>query len=150
MNSNSRFHLLIGSTIGASLVVGAVSVVLYYIFFPPYFRGWGELTPDGAVAGWVVNQAEPSARVEVQLFIDGRFVASRIAELPRPDVVAAGWTRDDRCGYEFPLPALSPGEHESRVYAVHIVKGGAYRTLQLSGNPLRFRIDDKGRVNALE
>ena len=40
-----------------------------------------KLTETG-ISGWAVNNASPWERVEVQLFIDGKFVASAIADQP--------------------------------------------------------------------
>ncbi len=148
MNSSLKTHLLIGIPAAAALSVGAASVLFYLYFFPPQFRGWGEVTARRSVAGWAINLSAPASRVEVQLYVDGRFVARAGADLPRPDVVAAGWTKDARCGYDFPLPPLPAGEHEARLYAVHKVGAGSYLTLQMLGAPLRFRIDENGKASA--
>jgi hypothetical protein len=150
MTSRRRLHLLVGIPTGLTLLVGALTVGLSSVFFPPHFQGWGELTPGGAVAGWAVNRAAPAERVEVQLYVDGRFVAGRTADLPRPDVSAAGYARDERCGYEFALPPLAAGRHEARVYATHKVWAGTYRTLLLTGRPIGFTVDDGGRVSATQ
>lgn len=131
----------------ATLLVAAAAVVAYTVFFPPSFRGWGEVTPGGRIAGWAIDRNDAARRVEVQLYVDGRFVAARAADLPRPDVVAAGWTPDERCGYSFDAPVLAPGHHEARVYATHAVAGGRYVTLQMTGNPLRFTVDEAGRAH---
>lgn len=144
-------HLLIGIPLAAALSLGAASVYLHYVFFPPRFRGWGEVAAARrSISGWVVDRAGPKGPVEVQLYIDDRFVAQGVAELPRPDVAEAGWARDDRCGYSFKVPALSVGEHEARVYAVHRVGGGAHVTLQTTGNPLRFRVESDGAVRPVD
>jgi len=133
-----RTHLAIAALVCATLVVGALTLGARHTRFPPHFRGFGELTPRGEVAGWAVNSARPSERVEVQLYVDGRFVAHQLASLPRPDVLAAGRTADERCGYNFPLPALPPGPHEARVYALHAAAGAGQHTLQQLGHALRF------------
>jgi hypothetical protein len=145
-----RTHTPLALLVGATVVCGALAVGAREVFFPPRFRGFGEMTAGGRVAGWVVDGREAASRpVEVQLYIDGVFVAAAAADLPRPDVVAAGQARDERCGYSFALPALAAGEHESRVYAAHAVGGGgAYRTLQQTGAALRFRVGEGGRVVA--
>jgi hypothetical protein len=148
MSFGRRLHLLVGVPTALTLLVGAAAVWLSAVFFPPHFQGWGEVTREGAVAGWAVNRAAPSERVEVQLYVDGRFVAGRTADQPRPDVAAAGHARDERCGYSFKLPPLAPGPHEARVYAAHAVGAGSYLTLQLTGRPLRFNVDANGRVSA--
>lgn len=139
--SPRRWQLITALLTALTLVGGAAAVYLYASYFPPYYRGWGEVTAHRTVAGWAVNERLPEERVEVQLYIDGRFVAGGVANLPRPDVVAAGRARDERCGYSFDLPALAEGEHEARVYALHKVGDGSYRTLQMTGEPLRFKSD---------
>lgn len=150
MSYRSRSHLLIAALLGLTLVISAASVAAYFKTFPPRFRGWGEVAARRTIAGWVVDKAEPSRRVEVQLYIDGAFAASGIADLSRPDVVSAGLAADERCGYGFEIPALAKGEHVARVYAVHEVGSGNYRTLQLTGDPLRFAVDVNGKVSTPE
>ena len=83
-----------------------------------------------------MDNAEPWQRVEVQLFVDGNFAGTQVAQLSRPDVSAAGWAKDEWHGYEFVLDGLSVGTHEARVYALH--RSGERNTLQLLGNPIRF------------
>lgn len=143
-----RTHTLVATLVGATLLVGALAVVARSVFFPTRLRGWGEVTREGRVAGWAVDRSEPSRRVEVQLYVDGRFAEAGVAEWPRQDVVAAGEARDERCGYSFGLPPLAEGAHEARVFAAHAVEGGAYRTLQMTGAPLRFTVDAAGKVSA--
>jgi hypothetical protein len=130
-------HLLIVKSILDTIFVGALAVVVYARLFPPTFHGWGEAVAESrSISGWAVNNADPWGRVEVQLFIDGNFVGTTVAQLSRPDVRAAGWAKDEWHGYEFNLTGLSEGMHEARVYALH--RSGARYTLQLLGNPIRF------------
>jgi hypothetical protein len=129
-----------------TLAVGGWAVWVEYSSFPPHFRGFGEVTHKGEVAGWAVDASRPGARVEVELYVDGRFVAHDVASLPRPDVVAAGRTSDPDCGYRFPLPILAAGTHEARVYALHAPGPADRRTLKQLGDPLRFDTGDDGLV----
>lgn len=144
-SSASLVHILIGKSVVETLLVGALAVFTYLTVLPPYFHGWGEITKTG-VAGWAVNNAEPWDRVEVQLYINGGFFAQGVADKSRPDVPAAGWSRDEWHGYEFPVGALGQGTHEARVYAVHHSGNGARKTLQLLGNSITFSIDSNGRL----
>jgi hypothetical protein len=141
--SGKLAHLLIAKSIAETLLVASIAVIFFLTLFPPYFRGWGEATPH-AIAGWAVNEAVPAERVEVQLFIDGRFTGSDSAVLSRPDVRAAGWSDDDWHGYSFAPQSLSPGEHMAQVYALHSNGAGTRRTLQLLGDPIRFVVDNNG------
>jgi hypothetical protein len=148
MNSPSLklTNVLIGKAIFEILLVGAIAVGSYISMFPPTFHGWGEAVPDAkSIAGWAVNSAEPWARVEVQLFIDENFVATQTAQLPRPDVKAAGWAKDDWHGYGFQLPNLKPGRHEARVYALHASGYAERYTLQLLGDPIIVEVDQNGK-----
>lgn len=147
MRGPHKTQLLLAALTALMLVVGAVAVVLYTALYPPHFRGWGEVVADRrTVAGWVVNARDMRARVEVQLYVDGQFAGAGLADRPRPDVVRAGRADEERCGYDFKIPPLAPGEHEARVYALHAVAGRSPRTLLLTGTPLRFRVEEGGRV----
>jgi hypothetical protein len=67
-----------------------------------------------------------------------------VASLSRPDVLAAGWSRDEWHGYSFPMAGLTPGVHEARVYALHSSGKGARYTLQLLGDPIQFEVRTDG------
>lgn len=146
-NQNRKLvHALIGKSIVETLLVGALAVFTFITVFPPTFHGWGEVS-DTNIAGWAVNNAEPYQRVHVQLFIDGQLVAARVADAARPDVSAAGWARDPWHGYVFPVPALTNGRHEARVYAVHVSGSGKRKSLQLLGEPVLFMTDSEGKIS---
>lgn len=130
-------NLLIGKSILETILVSTIAVVVYVNDFPPTFKGWGEALVDSrSIAGWAVNNAAPWERVEVQLFVDGKLYSAQVAQLSRPDVVAAGWSKDEWHGYNFAITDLPPGSHEARVYALH--RNGDRYTLQLLGDPIRF------------
>ena len=144
--SHLKVHLVFAALVCVTLAAGAYAVWVEYSSFPPHFRGFGEVTRKGEVAGWAVDPRNPGARVEVELYVDGRFVAHGVASLPRPDVLAAGRATDPDCGYRFPLPALDAGPHEARVYALHAPGPADRRTLKQLGDPLRFDTGADGRV----
>ena len=146
--STSLVHALIGKSILETLLVGALAVFTFITVLPPYFHGWGEVTNTG-ISGWVVNDAAPWNRVQVQLFIDGEFVASAVANESRRDVLLAGWSKDEWHGYTFPVTSLTVGLHEARVYALHESGAGTRKTLQLVGDPIQFSVDAKGDLLAL-
>ena len=135
--STRLVHLLIGKSIVETLLVGALAVFTFITVFPPYFHGWGEVTESG-ISGWAVNNASPWERVEVQLFVDGKFVADAVANEPRPDVLAAGWAKDRMARLYLPPFGTEPGYHEARVYALHDSGGGKRKSLQLLGDPIPF------------
>lgn len=138
---NGLTYLLIAKSIAEATLVAVLALIFYFTAFPPYYRGWGEVTAERRVAGWAVNAAAPWDRVEVYLYIDGRFVAGGTANLSRPDVSGAGFARDEWHGYVFDLPPLEKGEHEARVYAIHKSASGGHQTLQLLGKPIRFSVE---------
>lgn len=146
MNTDSPsklIHFLIGKSVVEALLITGVSVGFYFATTNPYLRGWLDRADDQTVSGWAVNEANMGTRVEVQLYIDDKFVDDRPAAEFRPDVHTAKRANDDWHGFVFRTPPLPAGEHEARVYAVHASVGGARRTLQLIGKPLRFRIETR-------
>jgi hypothetical protein len=145
MNKPQLVNLLIGKSIAETLLVGAIAVGAYLNAFPPTFHGWGEaVTESRSIAGWAVNDAAPWERVEVQVFVDGKLGGAQTANLSRPDVVAAGWAKDEWHGYNFPLSSITAGNHEARVYALRESGGAARYTLQLLGDPIGFVVNADG------
>ena len=138
-------HLLIAKSMAEALLITAVSVGFYFVTTNPYLRGVLDYADNQTVAGWAVDEAHPAARVEVQLYIDGIFVADQAAAGFRPDLRAAKRAEDDWHGFVFKLPPIPPGEHEARVYATQANGAGARRTLQLIGKPLHFQISASGK-----
>lgn len=145
MQKPQLVNLLIAKSVLETILVGTIALVVYLKAFPPNFHGWGEaVAASQSIAGWVVSDADPWRRVEVQLFVDGKLVGTQVASLSRPDVLAAGWSRDEWNGYSFPVAGLSPGVHEARVYALHSSGKGARYTLQLLGDPIQFEVRTDG------
>ncbi len=144
MDTKSRarlIHLLISKSTAEALLITAVAVGLYFATTNVNLRGVLDKVNRQVVTGWAVDEGNPEARVEVQLFIDDRFVSDALADKYRPDVHEAKRAQDDWHGFEFQAPQLSTGDHEARVYAVQANGGGARRTLQLIGKPYRFRVE---------
>src|SRR5215210_306798 len=95
-------NLLIAKSILDTLLVGTIAVAVYLNAFPPTLHGWGEAVAESqTISGWVVSDAHPWQRLEVQLFIDGKLIGNQVANDARPDVLAAGWSRDEWHGYNF-------------------------------------------------
>ena len=134
-------QLLIGKSICEALVVTAVAAGLFLATTNPALRGWLDRADGQTISGWAVDNNNPGRRVEVQLFIDDRFVEQRSANQPRPDVHQANRAEDDWHGFVFATPQLAAGEHEAKVYVLHSGASSSRRTLQIIGNPIRFRSD---------
>ncbi len=138
---------LIAKSIAETVLVASLAVVLYLNAFPPSLHGWGEVQPHG-ISGWAVNHSDPWQRLEVQLFIDGKFVSNATANQSRPDVMAAGWARDEWHGYNFKDLSLDPGIHLARIYALHSSRREAHQTLQILGDPIWFTVDEAGVLHS--
>ena len=124
-----------------ALLVTAIAVGFYFATTNRHLRGVLDRADRETVSGWVVDEAQPSTRVEVQLFVDEKFAGDTLAGQFRPDVREARRAEDDWHGFVFQTPQLSAGEHEARVYALYSSGSGTRRTLQLIGKPFRFRAD---------
>jgi hypothetical protein len=146
--SISLIHVLIAKSIIETLFVSAL-VVVYFLDVFPHFHGWGEATPQ-AISGWAVNSRNPAERVEVQLFVDDRFVARAVASQSRAEVVMGGWATDRWHGFTIPVSAIESGYHEGRVYAVHGSARGARKTLQQLGHVLHFEVGPDGTLKSLD
>lgn len=110
----------------------------------PYFRGWVDEANGQYVKGWIIDNTTPVANPEVQLYIDKRFIESRAANQPRPDIVSARLAEDEKHGFFFTTPTLDAGEHEARVYVVHESERG--RILRLIEKPIRFVVEAASNV----
>jgi hypothetical protein len=124
-----------------ALLVTAVAVGFYFSTTNRHLRGVLDRADRQTVTGWVVDEAQPAARVEVQLFVDEKFSTAAVADQFRPDVHEARRAEDDWHGFVFQTPSLATGDHEARVYALYSSGAGTRRTLQLIGKPFRFRIE---------
>lgn len=131
-------QLLLGKSIIEALVVTAVAASLFLATTNPKLRGWLDQADAQTISGWAVDEGNPGRRVEVQLFIDDKFIEQRTAGDSRPDVHQANRAADDWHGFVFKTPPLTAGEHEVKVYVLNS-RSSTRRTLQIIGNPLRFR-----------
>ena len=134
-------RILMAKSILDVLLVAAFALGFYYSAFNPNFRGSLDEAGPGWIRGWVLDFSKRELRPEVQLYIDGHFAESRVADFPHPNLVTMGLATDDRHGFFFYTPPLDPGTHEARAYVVYQSGGGERRTLQQLGNALNFVID---------
>jgi hypothetical protein len=111
------------------IILIAISLAAYSHLNPP-MRGAIDVADATRVAGWAYDPREPQARLDVQLFLNGQFVATRRADEQREDLVPAGAAADARHGFTFAVPELrlAPGRHRVQVYAVR-AGGGQNQSL---------------------
>lgn len=135
-------HILIGKSVAEALFLAALVTAFSYSHFNTHFRGSLDVADERSVGGWAVDEAVPGAQVEVELYIDGHFVARRRADQSRPDVLAAGRAASAYHGFVFETPRLPPreGSYEARVFAAHAGADVENATLQQVGEMKRFRV----------
>lgn len=134
----SRF--IIAKSILETLFVVALVAHFSYAHFNPRLRGSLDVADEREIAGWATDEDQPAKQIEVELYIDGHFVARRRADATRADVLAARRAADAEHGFVFQTPQLAPGEHEARVFAVHEGADAQRKTLLQIGNPKSFKI----------
>jgi hypothetical protein len=121
------------------LLVCAVATLAAFAYFNPALRGDVELVSANRIQGWACDPRIPDRQLEVQLFVDHRFVAAARAEIARDDLVTAGKIRDRHHGFDFALPdkQFPRGRHRAQVYVVHKTPADI-RTLLPIGKGRRF------------
>lgn len=135
-------NVLIGKAILEALFVAALVTGFYVTAFHTNLRGEIEMS-EGRIAGRAVDTNAPSALVEVQLYVDDRFIAGGIAadglaNVARIGAPARNLPPDASHNFQFDIPPLEAGEHVAEVYAVRESGNGARKVLQLIGKPVSF------------
>ena len=105
----------------------------------PFLLGQVDGVARGVVHGWACESgsAPPSS---VSVFVDGFLVLTERAARPRGDkaigrICGRRPAADPSAGFSAPLPALSPGVHEVRVFVGDA--GGRFKS-ELGGSPLTY------------
>jgi hypothetical protein len=121
------------------LLVCVVATLAAFAYFNPALRGDVELVSASHIAGWAFDPRIPDRQLEVQLFVDHRFVTAVRAEIARDDLVSAGKIRDRYHGFHFALSdkQFPRGHHRAQIYVVHKAPGDV-RTLLPVGKGRRF------------
>src|SRR5882724_1780893 len=89
-------RILIIKSILDVLIIGGLALAFYYSAFNPSLRGGLGDAGVGWIEGWAIDLANPDSKVEVQLYIDGKFAESRTDDFPHPNLVTLGLTKDER------------------------------------------------------
>jgi hypothetical protein len=126
------------------LIVCVVIALAAYSNFNPILRGAIDAADASRVAGWVYDPLSREEAVEVQLFIDGVFVATQTANQRREDLVRAEAAPDASHGFSFNLRnlKLAPGSHTTQVFAVRDANGPNKMLTSLSKAPRVIKVPD--------
>ena len=109
------------------LFVCGLAVYTYAVTYRSGFDGALNYADGRGVRGWVVDLESPDAEVEVQLFLNGEFVASTFARERMTD---------GRRSFTF---EFGRSDYAARVYAVRAGRGGERYTLRQLGGAVHFR-----------
>jgi hypothetical protein len=122
-------------------LVCVVATLAAFSTFSPQLRGAIDVANQTRIAGWVHDPQSPDQPIEVQLFIDGRFIATGPAGERRDDLIQAGVTTRPNHGFSFPMESvnLPDGEHRAQVYAVRNAAGANKILLPITTVPRTFR-----------
>jgi hypothetical protein len=142
---NVATRLLRAVLLKAGLEIGFVCLIATLAAFDnasPLLRGALDVVDRTQAAGWAFDPQAPATPLDVQLFIDDRFIATQSAAQARPDLVQAGAASDAAHGFRFDLTALplTAGRHSAQVYAVREAAGKNKSLIPLNREPLMFEI----------
>ena len=131
--------VIVKSFVEVILVCVVVSLAAFSTF-SPQLRGAIDVADQTRIAGWVNDPWSPTRSLEVQLFIDGKFIASQLADQPRADLVSAGVTTGPNHGFNFRLEQfnISSGKHSAQVYAVREAAGSSKILIPVTASPMTF------------
>jgi len=124
------------------LLVCVVATLAAFSTFSPQLRGAIDVADQTRVAGWVIDPESPEDALEVQLFIDEKLAASRLANERRIDLVESGVTSNPNHGFKFDLTLidLTPGRHTAQVYALRPAAGANKILLPIAKPPSVFEV----------
>ena len=124
------------------ILVCVVATLAAFSTFSPLLRGAIDVADQTRVAGWVVAPEAPEIALEVQLFIDEKMVASKLADEERTDLVRSGVTSNPNHGFNFDLTQinLAPGRHSAQVYALRPAAGANKILLPIAKQPRVFEV----------
>lgn len=107
----------------------------------PWIDGHVEAA-DSYVSGRISERIRSDTSFDVQLFIDGNFIAHRIVKCASSSNVIESSLTSGGCEFRFELQKLESGEHEARVFASEVKEGVVHRVLHLLGKPQRFATEN--------
>jgi hypothetical protein len=119
-----------------ALICVAVTLAAFSTF-SPQLRGAIDIADQTRVAGWAYNPQAPEEALETQLFIDGKQVATILADESRVDLVESGVTSNPKHGFSFDFTSieLAPGPHTLQVYVLREAAGENKILLPIAKEP---------------
>ena len=119
------------------VLVCVVATFTAFSTFSPRLRGAIDVADQTRVAGWTVAPEAPEVALEVQLFIDEKLVASKLADEERIDLISSGAASNPNHGFNFDLTQinLAPGRHTAQVYAIRPAAGANKVLLPIAKQP---------------
>jgi len=145
--SASKTSRLLRAVIAKSFVeialVCVVASLAAFSTFNPQLRGAIDIADRTRIAGWVHDPQSPDQSIEVQLFIDGKFVATERADESRDDLIQTGATARPNHGFSISIESvnLPDGEHQAQVYAVRDAAGANKILLPITTAPRIFHVN---------
>ncbi|MEP7340421.1 MAG: hypothetical protein ABI977_22005 [Acidobacteriota bacterium] len=123
-------------------LVCVVATLAAFSTFSPQLRGAIDIADATRIAGWVHDPQTPDQPIEVQLFIDGKFIATERADELRDDLVRTGATTQPNHGFNISVESLNlpNGEHQAQVYAVRESSGANKILLPVTTAPHAFHV----------
>jgi len=124
------------------VLVCAVATLAAFSTFSPRLRGALDVADRTRVAGWALAPEAPDVALEVQLFIDEKLAASKLADEERIDLVSSGVTSNPNHGFNFDLTQinLAPGRHTAQVYALRHAAGANKILLPIAKQPRALEV----------
>ena len=124
------------------LLVCLVATLAAFSTFSPQLRGAIDVSDRTRVAGWTYDPRAPGEPLETQLFIDGKLVASELADQRRGDLVESGVTSNPNHGFNFDLTSinLAPGRHTAQVFVLRGASGEKKILLPIAKQPSVFEV----------
>jgi hypothetical protein len=133
---------VVAKTFAEIILVCVVATLAAFSTFSPQLRGAVDVADQTRVAGWVCDPQSPEVALEVQLFIDQKLVASKLADERRIDLVESGAASNPNHGFSFDLRSLklAPGRHTAQVYALRQATGANKILLPVMKQPGVFEV----------
>ncbi|MGH9768867.1 MAG: hypothetical protein ACREAB_15655, partial [Blastocatellia bacterium] len=119
-----------------------VATLAAFSTFSPQLRGAIDVADQTRVAGWAYDPRAPEEALEVQLFIDDKLAASKLAGETRIDLVESGAASKPDHGFNFDLTPinLAPGRHTAQIYALRRAAGENKILLPIAEQPSVFEV----------